>query len=105
MAKNLKSKLFNLIDDLETLGKYEKARKLESFINEELQFLETEHAFDAPDLIKIRSLALKTFNDRDARTLSKGSDTENFLTFCYLDSIIRFLRDQGLISFTLKEKE
>lgn len=102
MPKNLRNKIFNLLEDMETLNKYEKADKLERFLKEELKFLESEHVIGKYDLTYIQSNAVQAFNDHDPRRLGRGSDLDAFRAWCYTEAIISFLRQHGLTAAKLK---
>ena len=101
MSRNLKSKLGDLLEDVDTLNRPEAIRKLELFINEELKFMESEHVIGRYDLNLIKSNAMQYFQEYDARLGNTQSDLDNFRAWCYIQAVVGFLRSQGLLSSRL----
>lgn len=94
------------LDDIETLPRFEKLRKLEQLVNEELGFLEAQHGVDEFDLLTIKSQAINIFNETPMSISVKNEVSPEYLAdWCKLQATIGFLRNQGLIKFTLGIKE
>ncbi len=105
MPKSLREKISLLLDDAEGISKSEKIKLVERLVNEELGFLSMEHDLSAYDIGLIKSAAINKFNemrmDREALGPIQG-DGDDVRAFCYVESVIGFLRNKGLINFTLR---
>lgn len=102
MPKNLRSKIGHILEDCETLPKYELLDRLERLVNEELRFLDAEHAIDSIDLALINSQAIKNYTDRSLAPEALGklwADGTSTRTLCLVEAAVAFLRGRGLVNF------
>lgn len=104
MPKNLRGKLNTILEDTERLSKHERLNLLEELIDTELGFLEAEHALSSYDLTTIQSVAVNYMQDLDVEFLQNTSPSQQ-RAICYVESVIGFLRREGLISFKFKYKK
>lgn len=105
VPRNLREKISNLLDDIQTLPRYEALRRIEQLVNEELSFMEAEHSVDEWDLTKIKSDAINEFNNTTMSTSLRGTvPPEHLADWCRVLALIGFLRSKGLIKFTLAFK-
>ena len=100
MPKNLTEKLSILLEDLESLPKFEAIRICEAFVNQELNFLEIERKITRHDLTLIRSSAISEMQNMKIDMLRTETD-DSLRTYCYVHAILGFLRKEGLIKFTM----
>lgn len=104
MPKNLRNKVMLILEDAETLNKFELARKIELLVTEEVSLVKVDHEFGPRDLTTIESGAkyiftntpLSQFNDN-----GYGSGNTDLRAWSYVSSVIGFLRQKGLISFNV----
>lgn len=106
MSRNLEEKLSILLDDISTLSKESALKKLKKFVEEEISFTEETHSVTKRDLYSINSTAkneISTINTKPFQS-AYGTDSDSLRTWCYLDSVVMFLRSKGLINFTINFK-
>lgn len=108
MPKNIKQKLALILEDAESLKKYELLRLLERMFNEEMEFLQAEHQVDIYDLTNVKSQAIDMYNQMRMTMDSLGNlhgDSELIRTMCLMMATISLLRSKGLVNFTLTYKK
>lgn len=104
MPKNLRNKVMLILEDSETLNKYELARKIELLILEEVNHIKIDHEIGPKDLTTIESSAkhnmtnipLARFNDN-----GYGSGNTDLRAWSYIHAVVSFLRGKGLIEFNV----
>lgn len=102
MPKNLKEKVTILVEDIKTLNKYEAAAKVERFILDELQFLNTEHTMGIRDVSAVYAYATKKICEINTREDGDFSVPEHARAWCYFESTILHMRSKGLIGFNVR---
>ncbi len=108
MPKNLRYKIGLLMDDLEILSKPDAIKKIERFVKDELNFMESEYEFGVSDLVQMRSSAIQRFSDLESERIQigryGGGSSSEKRTLAYLEAAIGLLRSKELISFRVKFK-
>lgn len=103
MPKNLKSKILIILEEGETLSRLETATRLEQLMQDELNFLHTEHTIGKRDLNEIKSKAVDSWLKVDPKSFGQEGYgvSDEMRAWAYVDSVISFLRRKGLITFLL----
>ena len=106
MPKNLHNKLSLLLEDLKSLPKAEALRRLEELFNNELKFLESEHEIGDYELNIIHAQAITEWHKPTLHVGHSlaGDDGSKLRTLAYVDAVQAFMKQTGLIAFTLKYK-
>lgn len=102
MPKNLESKIGNLLDDLETLDRGEKVRRVKQLVEQEVRFMEAKHELTDWDLTFINSTAVDNMGKISLGSSSKFStDSSKLRTWCFTQAVLSWMRKEKLVNFLL----
>lgn len=108
MARNLREKLFAILNDSYDLRQESLVTKLENLLKEELELKQEERLLTYQDIVYIQSVAVKEFVDLNPSEQSIGKlayDQDMMKHLCLINATILFLRGKGLLSSTFKYKK